>query len=146
MRRCTGPLSFEMIEKPNGLQEWGEAYLSNAPSHPAGNTSFVHSFKVYTCPNRGFPSCSTVNSYPLVHTIHRSSCSKVINLHLNRMAAELACWQARLQRLCIFVPCPPSAILPRLHPPGLFRLWLHSWQHCLQCHPASMHTSTLRGV
>jgi hypothetical protein len=23
---------------------WGEAYLSNAPSHPAGNTSFIHSF------------------------------------------------------------------------------------------------------
>ena len=22
--------------------EWGEAYLSNAPSHPAGNASFIH--------------------------------------------------------------------------------------------------------
>ena len=42
MGRCTGPLSFEVVEKPNGLQEWSEAYLSNAPSHPAGNTSFVH--------------------------------------------------------------------------------------------------------
>ena len=47
MRRCTGPvlcLPIGVVEKPNGLYIGGEAYLSNAPSHPAGNASFIHSF------------------------------------------------------------------------------------------------------
>ena len=46
MRRCTGPVSclpFGVVEKPDGLNRGGEAYLSNAPSHPAGNASFIHS-------------------------------------------------------------------------------------------------------
>ena len=58
MRRCTGPVSclpFGVVEEPNGLYRGGEAYLSNAPSHPAGNASFIHSFilpeyvQVYAC-------------------------------------------------------------------------------------------------
>jgi len=37
-------LPFGVVEKPNGLYRGGEAYLSNAPSHPAGNASCIHSF------------------------------------------------------------------------------------------------------
>ena len=47
MRRCTGPVSclpFEVVEKPNGLEEGVRLTLSNAPSHPAGNASFIRSF------------------------------------------------------------------------------------------------------
>jgi len=51
MRRCTGPVSClpsGVVERPNGLYRGGEAYLSNAPSHPAGNASFILSFLFHT--------------------------------------------------------------------------------------------------
>jgi len=50
-------LPFGVVEKPNGLYRGGEAYLSNAPSHPAGNASFIHSFHtmVYTMHLRMHP-------------------------------------------------------------------------------------------
>ena len=37
-------LPFGVVEKPNGLYRGGEANLSNAPSHLAGNASFIRSF------------------------------------------------------------------------------------------------------
>ena len=41
---CQGRLSG----KPNGLLRGGQAYLSNAPSHPAGNSSFIHPFILFS--------------------------------------------------------------------------------------------------
>ena len=45
---------YSNVEKPNGLHRGGEANLSNAPSHPAGNASFIRSFVyVWCCHNAG---------------------------------------------------------------------------------------------